>query len=418
MTFTLTPQGLTVLYKAMNGSRLHFNHAAIGNGNHQSLDQITDLANPLLTIQFDSITVDETNAILRATFNNSSVESGFRMTEVGVFCEDPNNSSRSVLFAYASEPIESANWIAPANSQLQETELSFVVFVGNAENISAQINESAVYATQADLNRHINNTRNPHSVTKSQIGLGNVPNVATNDQTPTFAIPTKTESITSGEKLGLMFGKIARAILDLISHLANKNNPHNVTASQVGAAKSSHTHSSSDINSGTLLVQRGGTGLSSLQKGLLFYAKSANVIGQISAPSGPNEVLRQDVGGDPYFGPLTAAQVGAASSNHTHIDTGSYMGNGGVGANNANSIAFSKTPSLIVISQAIGAIARFAIISPLSNHGICFGTDIESTNLFVSHTDTTVSWYYPGSEGHPANQMNGNGLTYNYVAIF
>ena len=38
-------------------------------------------------------------------------------------------------------------------------------------------------ANTSDLNSHINNKSNPHSVTKSQVGLGNVPNVATNDQT-------------------------------------------------------------------------------------------------------------------------------------------------------------------------------------------------------------------------------------------
>jgi hypothetical protein len=75
---------------------------------------------------------------------------------------------------------------------------------------------------------------NPHGVTKSDVGLGNVPNVATNDQTPTFTETSTLENITSGDKITTLFGKIKKAITDFISHLANKSNPHGVTKTQVG----------------------------------------------------------------------------------------------------------------------------------------------------------------------------------------
>lgn len=75
---------------------------------------------------------------------------------------------------------------------------------------------------------------NPHKVTKNDVGLSNVPNVATNDQTPTFTESTTLTKLTSGEKLSVAFGKISKAITDLINHIANKNNPHEVTKTQVG----------------------------------------------------------------------------------------------------------------------------------------------------------------------------------------
>lgn len=89
---------------------------------------------------------------------------------------------------------------------------------------------------------------NPYNVTASQVGLGNVPNVATNDQTPTYSDITTLATLTSGEKLSVAFQKIKLAITNLINHIGNKNNPHAVTASQVGAAASSHTHSKSEIS--------------------------------------------------------------------------------------------------------------------------------------------------------------------------
>ncbi len=68
---------------------------------------------------------------------------------------------------------------------------------------------------------HVSNKSNPHGVTKSQIGLGSVPNVPTNDQTPTYTTAESLENIISGEKLSLSLGKIRKAIADFISHKAD-----------------------------------------------------------------------------------------------------------------------------------------------------------------------------------------------------
>lgn len=62
---------------------------------------------------------------------------------------------------------------------------------------------------------------NPHKVTKSQVGLGNVPNVATNDQTPTYTTASSNAELSSGEKLSVAFGKISKAINSLITHLSD-----------------------------------------------------------------------------------------------------------------------------------------------------------------------------------------------------
>lgn len=82
---------------------------------------------------------------------------------------------------------------------------------------------------------------NPHGTTKSDVGLGNVPNVATNDQTPTYTEATTLAKLTSGEKLSVAFGKIAKAVTDLIAHIVNKSNPHGVTKTQVGLGNADNT---------------------------------------------------------------------------------------------------------------------------------------------------------------------------------
>ena len=64
--------------------------------------------------------------------------------------------------------------------------------------------------------KHLIDYANPHKVTKAQVGLENVPNVSTNDQTPTYTEATTFENISSGEKLSIAFGKIKKAISTLI----------------------------------------------------------------------------------------------------------------------------------------------------------------------------------------------------------
>ena len=59
------------------------------------------------------------------------------------------------------------------------------------------------------------------NITKSNIGLSNVPNVSTNNQTPTYTVATSDEELSSGEKLSVAFGKIAKAVKSLISHMAD-----------------------------------------------------------------------------------------------------------------------------------------------------------------------------------------------------
>ena len=97
-----------------------------------------------------------------------------------------------------------------------------------------------MYTSEA-IEGHVANKSNPHNVTKEQLGLGNVPNVATNDQTPTYSDASTLSALTSGEKLSAAFGKIAKAVSDLISHLANKSNPHGVTKAQVGLGNVDNT---------------------------------------------------------------------------------------------------------------------------------------------------------------------------------
>lgn len=77
------------------------------------------------------------------------------------------------------------------------------------------------------LDAHIGNKSNPHNVTKAQVGLGNVQNLAP------AAMPVSTAQATA-----IAEAKAAgtKAQTDLSTHANRKDNPHNVTRAQLGLA--------------------------------------------------------------------------------------------------------------------------------------------------------------------------------------
>jgi hypothetical protein len=77
------------------------------------------------------------------------------------------------------------------------------------------------------LDAHIGNKSNPHSVTKAQVGLGNVQNLAPADMPVSTAQATAiADAKTAGTK----------AQTDLNTHANRRDNPHNVTRAQLGLA--------------------------------------------------------------------------------------------------------------------------------------------------------------------------------------
>ena len=101
--------------------------------------------------------------------------------------------------------------------------------------------EGTANTISTNLSSHTSNKVNPHGVTKAQVGLENVPNVTTNNQTPTYTASSTLTALTSGEALSTAFGKLSKAVSDLIAHLANKSNPHSVTKAQVGLGSVDNT---------------------------------------------------------------------------------------------------------------------------------------------------------------------------------
>lgn len=130
----------------------------------------------------------------------------------------------------------------------------------------------------------------------SEVGLGNVPNVTTNNQTPTFTVATARENIKSGETIATLFGKIMKFFADLktvaftgsYTDLSNKPTiPTNTNQLTNGAGFTTNTGtitgitmngkskgSSGEVDLGTVLTGGSQTSTSTADSGSNVYTFS------------------------------------------------------------------------------------------------------------------------------------------------
>ena len=141
-----------------------------------------------------------------------------------------------------------------------------------AKGIKEEVSQirSDVVGAKGFVETHLADTDNPHNVTKEQVGLGNVPNVPTNDQAPTFSQAAARENIKSGEKLSLIFGKVMKWFADLkdvafsgsYNDLSDRPSIGNgkITIRQGGEVKGAFTTNQSGDGTIDLSVSQGPTG--------------------------------------------------------------------------------------------------------------------------------------------------------------
>lgn len=155
-----------------------------------------------------------------------------------------------------------------------------------------------------------------------------------------------------------------------------------------------------------LSVAKGGTGKSSWSANRLIYPSAATTLAQLAFPSQSGAFLKQNTSGAPYWGYPSEA--------------GTYQGQGRTGADSPNTITFvNGAPKVVFIKQANLAIVRWGLllITPSASTGLSW---VEGTmsELVVSISGNTVSWYYNSTDSHPANQLDTRGGTFAYVGIF
>ena len=120
--------------------------------------------------------------------------------------------------------VKAINWLNNSLSTLSNS------LVALAQRVSK--NETDINNLNTNLNIHNTNKSNPHGITASQIGLGNVNNTADN-----------TKSVKYAESAGSCTGNAATST-NATNHINNKSNPHGVTKAQIGLGNVDNTKDS------------------------------------------------------------------------------------------------------------------------------------------------------------------------------
>ena len=381
MKINVTTLGVEMILHCLEGGpSLQFASLVLGNGTDAGASA-SEMSNPLQTIPISTIDREEGSEFVKLTgiLNNANVNESFRATELGVMAVDPDHEGEYILFAYGYTPEEEASVIPSATDYAFETTQNVFVYVGKTEDVTAIVSESVATISRAEFQQHTGDNRNPHKVSAEQIGLGNVPNVTTDNQKPTIeylGLPYtgKYTDFTglnldemdpaNGEQLRTILGKMASVIKEALRHMANTSNPHNTRYSQSGAAASSHNHSASNITSGTLPAARGGTGVTS-----------------------------------------TSALANLLSSYFSFPVFGTFTGDGSV----KRKIELPFTPSAVLVANDMGMFGD-------DIQGTCGGIAIGSSGVAGYNCSTTYAstWH----DSYTALMITTNGFYVNYSASY
>lgn len=144
-----------------------------------------------------------------------------RAGQGGVILESTNGSTRTETMRVTNEGKVGIGTTTPSEKLSVQ---------GNIE-VTGTVDGVDVSNFKLSVDTHTNNKNNPHSVTKAQVGLGNVDNTADLDK----PVSTATQTALNAKA----------DISALNSHANNKNNPHGVTKAQVGLGNVDNT---SDLN--------------------------------------------------------------------------------------------------------------------------------------------------------------------------
>lgn len=286
VTPQLTNAGWELLTRAIGGETITFTGMKVGDGSAPSAPaDLTDLVSEVYAFGIDEINTSVSQQVsVKGEFDSSEIPYDFYFRECGLFCAADavktfagtgsqtafvldavttgvypytvkevkvdgtsttaytyNASTGTVtfttapasgavivvdaleanlLYAYLNAGQE-AGLVEKVTSLPREFVINMAVVVGEAANVTALLTTAEAYASQEDLDTladlltaHVNRRDNPHVVTAAQLGLDNV-------AAPTYTPGTASTPLASGEALATALGKIA-------GHIADKNNPHEV----------------------------------------------------------------------------------------------------------------------------------------------------------------------------------------------
>ena len=148
-----TNRGKALQAKAQAGTQLNFTRIAVGDGqlSGQAIADLTALIHEVKSITLNKFkTLPGGKAVVGGVLSNQDLQTGFWWRELGLFAQDPDLGE--ILYCYGNAG-ELAEYIpSPGGAQILEKQVDIISIIGNAQNVSAEIDQSLIYATIQDVN--------------------------------------------------------------------------------------------------------------------------------------------------------------------------------------------------------------------------------------------------------------------------
>lgn len=192
---TLTKAGRRLIASAISEENpLNITHIQLGEGVCEgTFAEMKGLAKKVMEIPVKSVKRDEGNVIVNCDFNSTEAPKGFYFREVGII-------GNGVLCYYDNSG-DDAEYIDPeTETVVKQKRLRFTLAVSSDVTVTVKIN-SELYAMAEEVEENLG---------KKLDKTGDA-----SDATVIFVQASERESISTGEKLSILFGKIAKWLSSL-----------------------------------------------------------------------------------------------------------------------------------------------------------------------------------------------------------
>ncbi len=273
----ITNKGIALQAKLHSGTTLSLTRAVTGAGTVEPnyLAVQTQVTTEMQELSFSTQSYpEEGKCAVPLRLTNADLEEGYTVKQIGVYAFDPDEGE--ILYMIAQTTDGEGN-IGPGTTVPSSTEMAGYVAVwtlyiqyGQADGISVTVDpanavtieeaqtliqqhnaaaapHNGILVSQSAFTAHTGSTNNPHNVTAEQLGLGNVDNTKDSEKLVSFASE-------AGTARQVKYGVIIRFNggrtegTNMWTFDGSTSRSVNITPAGIGAAAASHGHSYNDLS--------------------------------------------------------------------------------------------------------------------------------------------------------------------------
>ncbi len=202
----LTVEGRKALNQAQLNNRLNFKSIVVGDGNPPSnFSTQKQLVHQLYELTELKIDITENKCVLTADFPNVDYDYYFR--EIGIIVTTENGDK---LYVYDNCGDDAQYIVTTTGTERTEKRLRLILMISDVEHIT--VSESSIlYVAYDEYEKTITELKQNKLDSGGDIS----------DTIVKFTESQQTENICSGEKLGIIFSKIQKALKDCFVHITS-----------------------------------------------------------------------------------------------------------------------------------------------------------------------------------------------------